>query len=119
VHTDEQFAVAVSLAPDRARVCCRGELDLATVPTLRTCVDDLLIGSTEHRSLILLDLSELTFCDSTGIKTLLDLADRCRCVGAILRITNVPPKIGRVFDLTGTTRLLNIEIRDGNGRPLP
>ncbi len=41
----------------------RGELDIATVETLRACVDSVDTGY----SSIVLDLAELTFLDSSGI----------------------------------------------------
>ena len=109
MHTDDHLTVAVALGTDRARVSCRGELDLATGPILRKRVDELLSANGEHRSLVLIDLTELTFCDSTGIRTLLELADQCGRVGATLRITNVPRNIGRVFEITGTAHTLNVE----------
>jgi hypothetical protein len=52
---------------------------------------------------------ELTFCDSSGLRALLEIRDRCHRVGTNLRLTNVPANVHRVFELTGTTGVLNIE----------
>ena len=109
MDTVDQLTIAVSLGPDRARVFLCGELDLATAPLLHKHVDDLLAGNGRHRSLVLVDLAEVSFCDSSGLRALLDIVDRCQRVGTNVRLTNVPANIHRVFELTGTTGLLNID----------
>ena len=109
MDTIDQLTIATSLGMDRARVFLRGELDLATAPLLHKSVDDLLAGNGQHRSLVLVDLAELTFCDSSGLRALLEIRERCHRVGTSLRLTNVPANVHRVFELTGTTGVLNIE----------
>jgi anti-sigma B factor antagonist len=109
VDTLNQLTIAISLGPDRARVFLRGEFDLATAPLLHKRIDDLLAGNGQHRSLMLIDLAEVTFCDSSGLRVLLQIGDRCQRVGTTLRITNVPANIHRVFEITGTTHVLNID----------
>ena len=116
MDTVDQLTIAISLGPDRARVFLRGELDLATAPLLHKQVDDLLTGNGQHRSLVLIDLAELTFCDSSGLRALLEILDRCQRVGTTLRLTNVPADIHRIFELTGTTSVLNIDTNSGGGR---
>jgi len=109
MDTLEQLTIAISLGPDRARIFLRGELDLATTPLLHKDVDNLVAGNGQHRSLVLIDLAELSFCDSSGLRALLQINDRCHRVGTNLRLTNVPANIHRVFELTGTTGVLNID----------
>ena len=115
MDTLDQLTIAISLGPDRARVFLRGELDLATAPLLRKQVDDLLAGNGQHRSLVLIDLAELTFCDSSGLRALIEIRNQCQRVGTTLRLTNVPADTQRVFELTGTTRVLNIDTNSGGG----
>jgi anti-anti-sigma factor len=109
MDTLDQLTIAISLGPDRARVFLRGELDLATASLLHKRIDELLAGNGQHRSLLLIDLGELTFCDSSGLRALLEILDRCHRLGTNLRVTNVPANIHRVFELTGTTSVLNID----------
>jgi anti-sigma B factor antagonist len=111
MDTVDQLTVAISLGPDRARVFLRGELDLATAPRLHKPVDDLLARNGQHRSLVLIDLAEVTFCDSSGLRALLEIRDRCQRVGTTLRLTNVPADIHRIFELTGTASVLNIDTK--------
>lgn len=106
----EPLTVEISLGLDRARVFLRGELDLATAPVLRERVGDLLVGNGQHRSLVVIDLKELTFCDSSGLRVLLQLADHSHRVGTTLRLTNISAQLQRVLDATGTTRTFNIDV---------
>jgi anti-anti-sigma factor len=55
----------------RVRVHASGELDLATVPCLETCTRDHVQGYVEA---VELDLREVGFIDSTGVRLLLTLA---------------------------------------------
>jgi anti-sigma B factor antagonist len=109
MDTLDQLAIAISLGPNRARVFLRGELDLATAPILHNSVDGLLAGNGQHPALLLIDLADLTFCDSSGLRALLRILERCHRVGTNLRLVNVPANVHRVFELTGTTGVLNIE----------
>lgn len=106
-----RFSIAVSLGPDRARIFLRGELDLSSVDLLRARFDETFSSnSDDHRSLILLDLTEIVFCDSTGLHALIRLADQCRRLGASLRLVNVPPNVRRVMELTDTLDQFNTEV---------
>jgi len=106
---EQQLTIAISIGPDRARVFLRGELDLATGPLLHQHIDDLVTGNGQRHSVVFIDLAEVTFCDSSGLRALLQIVDRCHRLDTNLRLTNVPANIQRVFELTGTTRLLNID----------
>ena len=65
--TEFNFDLQVERNGERARVAVRGELDLGTAGRLERCLDELL----ERREPVLLDLRELTFMDSTGLRALL------------------------------------------------
>jgi len=54
----------------RVRVHASGELDVATVPRLETCVRESLQGQAEA---VELDLRDVGFIDSTGVRLLLTL----------------------------------------------
>jgi anti-sigma B factor antagonist len=106
-----QLSIVISLGPDRARFFLQGELDLNTVETFRARFDDMLGRNADGRpSLIVLDLSEVTFCDSTGLHTLLDVGNRCHQLGVTLRLSNVAAAVQRVMELTDTNGRFNVEI---------
>jgi anti-anti-sigma factor len=68
---------AVRDRPDGANhtLTVEGELDLATVPVLANSVADRLGARPTN---LTLDLSEVTFMDSSGLRLLIELSERAR-----------------------------------------
>jgi len=64
------FAVEVEAQREIVRVCPCGEVDLATVGDLREQVDDLLSAGFNR---VLLDLRQVSFLDSTGLRLIIEL----------------------------------------------
>jgi anti-sigma B factor antagonist len=83
---------------ERARVSVNGELDLATVPTLRQETHALL---QQGASLIVLELSGLSFIDSSGLSLLIELHNRSTEEGWTLLLTRPSEKAFSVFRITG------------------
>lgn len=65
------FEVRGERASNRVRIHASGELDLATVPQLETCARNHIQARAEA---VEIDLREVGFIDSTGIRLLLMLA---------------------------------------------
>ena len=64
----QHFSMAVSLGSDRARIFLGGELDLGSVATLHTRFDENFVNrGVDRRSVIMLDLGDVTFCDAIGL----------------------------------------------------
>jgi anti-sigma B factor antagonist len=85
-----------------------GELDIATAATLA----EALAPAVETEGDLIIDLSELTFMDSSGIKTLIETARKLEGKGGlILRSAGEP--IRRVLALTQLDRIPNLTIVDG------
>lgn len=82
------FSVDVDRRDRSTTVTLRGELDLATRHLAdRVCNDRALL-----RTSVVLDLRELTFIDSQGVRILTGLDARCRAVGCSLHV--IPPPSG-------------------------
>ena len=60
-------------------------------------------------SKVLLDLGELTFCDSAGLRALLVVTRALERRDAGVRLVNVPPSIRRVIEITGTATIFHID----------
>ena len=88
-----------------ARLVVNGELDMLTSPIL--VHEFSLTEQQPELSAILLDLREVTFMDSTGLKVFLDASLRSRNRNRHLLLVGVRPALRRVFDITGTTQLLD------------
>jgi len=93
------------------RLVPHGELDIATAADLERAFDSV--------EMIVVDLTELGFMDSTGTKLLLQMYVSCEH-GDRLRIVNGSRTVARVLDLTGVRdRLPIIEVNDDPLAPLP
>lgn len=71
-----------------------GELDMSTAPQLSEALD----VAVEHGGAILVDLSELTFMDSTGINALLRAAVSLRGRGCLV-LHGEQDRVRRLLDL--------------------
>jgi anti-sigma B factor antagonist len=93
------------VTPDRdiVRVKPVGELDLATVDQLATPVRELCqAGFTT----LVIDLSELAFIDSTGIRALLEAQTTAERHEVALRVLPGPPVVQRALEITGVGDVL-------------
>jgi anti-anti-sigma factor len=82
-----------------------GEFDLAALEAFQAAVD----GALEAQRELVLDLSELTFLDSTGIRAILVLAGQ---VGGGVVIRRPTPSVRRVLDLVRIDGHRGIRIED-------
>ncbi len=80
-----------------------GELDLANGQDVE---DELLRVEATDVPSIVIDLSELTFIDSTGIRLLVTADARARKDSERLSILRGPPSVQRVFELCGVAAIL-------------
>jgi anti-sigma B factor antagonist len=86
-------------------VALSGELDSATVVTLDAAIG-LLRGSEED---LVLDLTDLSFVDSTGLTRFVRLHRRLTQHGAGLVLRNPRPHLRRILALSGLDLLFRIE----------
>lgn len=56
---------------------------------------------------LVLDLSEVTFIDSAGMRALLIVRENLTATGRALRLANVTPEVKRLLDLVGLTGVLS------------
>jgi anti-sigma B factor antagonist len=96
--------VDISTAPKtRAHVVTvAGDLDMSTVPELRSCLGDL-VGD------ITLDCSELTFIDSVGIQLFIETHQRLARSGAQLTVANLQHGCRRILELMKLDKVLTLE----------
>ncbi|MFB9902955.1 STAS domain-containing protein [Allokutzneria oryzae] len=94
----EPLTVDVDDEPTPACLRLTGELDYATAPLLRQELDTLFIAG--HGSLVL-DLTELGFCDSAGLAAILTGYRGCREAGGRLLLVGVDAQLEKVLRVTG------------------
>jgi anti-sigma B factor antagonist len=83
-----------------------GEIDLSTAPELEKIALRLL---EERPRRLVLDFSEVPFCDSTGIGVLVRLYNRASATGCRLTIRKPTPNVRAVLEMTALTRIFQID----------
>lgn len=101
---DGSFSISSRRLERGILVALSGDVDLATA----TVVDDELRRAEQSEDLVVLDLSEVTFMDSTGLRMVIAADQRLRGRGASLEIRHVPPQVAQLFDLVGVSQHLAI-----------
>ncbi len=96
--SETPFSVVSERRGSGWQIVARGELDIATVPSLER---DLLAAEQTDADTIVLDLSGLSFIDSTGLKLLLDANDRSNGADRLRIIAAGSPTLERLLDIVG------------------
>src|SRR3954447_7255157 len=104
------FEVSSVQQDRRVRLELRGELDMSSARVLQREFENV---ERDHPLEILLDLTELSFMDVSGLRAILDAARRGRRVGTSLVISNPMPHIIRLLELTAIDQSVPVV-----GRPL-
>jgi anti-anti-sigma factor len=78
-----------------------GEIDIFTSAALRRRLLDALHCSTSR---LIIDLSEVSFCDSSGLAVLVGIQHRARPMGITLALTGPRPFMSRLLHVTGLGR---------------
>ncbi len=83
-----------------------GELDLATAPRLCAALDAARAGRAKR---LVVDLTGVDFCDSTGLRALIGASNEIRVGGGRLAIACLPAgAVGRLFDVVGARESLRV-----------
>lgn len=84
-----------------------GEIDHHNARTIRAKIDEKLY--LYRPKLIRLDVSKVSFMDSSGLGLILGRFTLARELGGELRVVNPSEGVSKILDLAGTSRLLTIE----------
>lgn len=84
----------------------RGEIDLATVNTLRTAVIEAIAAGARRIHLM---LDGVTYIDSAGLGTLIGAHKRLAALGGQLVVSCDVERVLRLFRLTGVDQVLTIQ----------
>lgn len=100
------FNATTTEDPLASVIALEGELDMATVSTLRTAVLGAL--DSDVRSIVL-DMRDLAFIDSSGLCTIVGLHERARRTGVKVVLRSPSPLAARIFSITGQDEVLTVE----------
>jgi anti-sigma B factor antagonist len=93
----EILEVVSAGAGEQVTVSLKGELDLSTVAKVE---EELRRVEASDATLLVLDLSGLTFLDSTGLRAVITADERARAQGRRFVIVKGPDAVQRVFAIT-------------------
>ena len=85
-------------------VSLSGEYDCARIEELHAVV----LGAHEGQSLVTVDVRDVTFLDSAGLKALLSVRSALRDAGAVMVLDNPQPNIVRVLTVTKTAQIFGV-----------
>lgn len=90
---------------DRTVVHVRGEIDVYTAPLVREKLDEQI---TAGRNDLVVDLTDVTFLDSTGLGVLVGRLKLTRSLGGSMRIVGTDDRVLKVFAITGLDKVFDI-----------
>jgi anti-anti-sigma factor len=94
-----QLELAYQVTADgKATVRIRGELDIATADQAYAYLRDV-VDSQDGP--VMMNLSELSFCDAAGLGVLARVAGHARRAGRSLKLTSARPSLLRIMRITG------------------
>ena len=90
---------------------CSGDEDIATRGRRRTALSRALASKSD----VVVDLTELTFADSSLILDLAIVARRLRRTGRVMRLRDAQPQVLRVIEVVGLDRLPGVAVEESAG----
>ena len=99
-----QLKIAISDQPGWTVLAPAGEVDLATVGQLEEAIN----GSINGQNHIAIDLSAVTFMDSTGLRALLTSHETMSSAGRRLALVVSGGPVNRLLDISGVAQTLEI-----------
>lgn len=104
MYSAKKFHTRTQVDDNRCIIYLSGELDLEMARHFRRAVEPWV----ERADMALvLNLAELQYIDSTGIGFMISILKARDEIQAALSVEAIPPKIKRLFDMTGITPFLN------------
>jgi anti-anti-sigma factor len=103
--SDESLTIDID---DDGAIVVHGDIDMAGGPVLEAA-----ILQREDDQPLVIDLDDVSFIDSSGLRSLLGASRRARSRGAEVVLRSVGPEVARLLDITGTTSQFVIESHRG------
>ena len=93
---------------ESSRCVVRGDLDLSTEPRVRKQLFDTL---SLHPSVLVVDLGQVTFIDSSGLRVLLAARNRSQETGTRLVLAGIGPEVERTLQVANLKGFFEYERR--------
>lgn len=101
--TGNDDSLTVEIAPDGA-ILVHGDIDIAGGPVLESA-----IAECESDRAVVIDLGDVFFIDSSGLRGLLSASRRAEERGTVVVLRSVGAEVERLLQITGTADRFTIE----------
>lgn len=102
-ETGNNESMTVEIDPQGV-IVVHGDIDIAGGPILET-----VILTRESAEQIVIDLGDVFFIDSSGLRSLLGASRRAQARNTMVVLREVGPEVARLLQITGTTSQFTIE----------
>jgi len=82
-----------------------GEIDINTAPQVKKAFDKL-VGAKKEK--LLINLKDVSYVDSSGLATLVEILKCLRSYGGKLKLSNLSAKVKSLFEITKLEKLFDI-----------
>ena len=87
-------------------ICCiAGEIDINTSPQMKKFFDKLVANKKDK---IVINFKDVTYVDSSGLATLIEILKGLRTYGGRLKLSNLSTKVKNLFEITKLEKLFDI-----------
>jgi anti-anti-sigma factor len=105
-EADRNEHLTVEITADGV-IVVHGDIDIAGGPVLEAAMIATELPDTNDS--VVVDLGDVLFIDSSGLRSLLGASHRARDRGATVTLRSVQPEVARLLELTGTADRFIIE----------
>ena len=82
-----------------------GEININNSPELRQYFDDII---KRNEKKVIIDFSLLSYIDSSGLATLIEMFQRLKKIGGHMRLSTLNEKVKNVFEITKMNKIFEI-----------
>jgi anti-anti-sigma factor len=101
----DQLSIDVRRETDRIVIRLAGELDMANAPILQAAIEE---ANVDGKQMLVLDMQELKFIDSTGLRIVLWARERCHEAEREFALTPGSEQVQRLLAVSGAGEHLRI-----------
>lgn len=99
--------VTIKKKNDELFACLKGEIDHHTAPELREAIDEALSLS-ERATVLVLDFSEVSFMDSSGVGLVMGRYRYAATLGKKVRVENLGDRNYKIMKMSGIEKIAEI-----------
>ena len=98
---------------NEVKICyINGEIDINSAPQIKKIFDKII---SEKSNKVLVNLKDVSYVDSSGLATMVEMLKNIRTYGGKMKISNLSQKVKSLFEITKLDKLFGIKIDESDG----